>query len=183
MACSVYGAQYLLEALYLAEEGQAAFDLMVARTTRSWAHMIYDIGSTITLEAWDPQFKPNLDWNHAWGAAPANIIPNKLMGIEPLEPAFARMQIKPQPASLTRASLDLPTIRGTVHADFTAAGGSFELNLTLPANTRARVLVPSLGGADDIVTVDGAEVSAQAEGDFLVVENVGSGSHTFVRAP
>ena len=26
------------------------------------------VGSTITLEAWDNKFKPNQDWNHAWGA-------------------------------------------------------------------------------------------------------------------
>jgi hypothetical protein len=144
--------------------------------------MIYDLGSTITLEAWDPQFKPNLDWNHAWGAAPANIIPRKLMGIEPIEPGFRRMQIKPQPASLTQASLDLPTIRGTVHADFTADASAFEININLPANTQARVLLPDFGGADNIVTVDGVVTDAVPEDGFLAVESVGSGRHTLARA-
>ena len=32
-----------------------------------------EVGSTMTLEAWDAKYKPNLTWNHAWGAAPANI--------------------------------------------------------------------------------------------------------------
>ena len=32
------------------------------------------IGSTITTEAWANIYKPNHDWNHAWGAAAANII-------------------------------------------------------------------------------------------------------------
>ena len=28
----------------------------------------------MTLEAWDLKYKPNADWNHARGTAPANII-------------------------------------------------------------------------------------------------------------
>jgi hypothetical protein len=180
MACSVYGAQYLLEGLYQAEEGSAALDLMTARTTRSWAHMIYDVKSTMTLEAWDKSVKPNLDWNHAWGAAPANIIPRKLMGIEPLEAGFSKIQIKPQPGSLTQASFDMPTIRGPVHVDFTA-GTTYEVHVAIPANTRARVLIARGGGASDKVTVDGLERSGQVDGSFLAFDDIGSGQHTFVR--
>ena len=44
---------------------------------RSWLGMMKQ-GSTITLEAWNMKDKPNLDWNHAWGAAPANLIPRFL---------------------------------------------------------------------------------------------------------
>ena len=66
MACSPYAAQYLLEALF--ENGQAdyAIALMTSKDERSWRHML-DVGATITMEAWDAKFKPNLDWNHAWG--------------------------------------------------------------------------------------------------------------------
>ncbi len=85
MACSVYGSQFLLEALYEAGEDEYALELMTSKTDRGWWHMI-ELGSTVTLEAWDLKYKGNLDWNHAWGAAPANIIPRWLMGIRPLEP-------------------------------------------------------------------------------------------------
>ncbi|HSV99199.1 MAG TPA: trehalase family glycosidase [Sedimentisphaerales bacterium] len=71
MVCSVYGSQYLLEALYEADEGDFALRLMTDRSSdRSWPHMIYNVGTTITLEAWDNKYKPNQDWNHAWGAVP-----------------------------------------------------------------------------------------------------------------
>jgi len=76
MACSVYGAQYLLDGLYEAGEGQYALDLMRATDERSWWNMI-KVGSTMTMEAWDMIYKPNSDWNHAWGAAPGNIIPRQ----------------------------------------------------------------------------------------------------------
>ena len=91
MACSVYGAQYLLEGLFAAGEGQYALDLMRATNDRSWWNMI-KVGSTITMEAWDMKYKPNSDWNHAWGAAPGNIIPRCMWGITPKTPAFGLIQ-------------------------------------------------------------------------------------------
>ena len=92
MACSVYAAQYLLEALFDAGAAETGLKRMIDTTTdRAWPHMVYDVGTTITLEAWDNKYKPNQDWNHAWGAAPGNIIPRKLMGIEPLEPGFKKV--------------------------------------------------------------------------------------------
>ena len=63
------------------------------------------MGSTITTEAWDNVFKPNLDWNHAWGAAASNIIARQLMGIQPLTPGFSSISIKPQPGGLDNASI------------------------------------------------------------------------------
>ena len=87
MACSVYGSQYLLEALYNAGEADYALELMTSQAERSWYNMIR-IGSTISLEAWDMKYKPNADWNHAWGATPANIIPRYLWGIRPKQAGF-----------------------------------------------------------------------------------------------
>jgi len=59
MACSVYGAQHLLDALYQAGAADYALDLLTTNSIRGWAHMIYAVGTTITLEAWDDQFKTN----------------------------------------------------------------------------------------------------------------------------
>ncbi len=117
MACSVYGAQFLLEALYIANDGQAALELMRAQDDRSWWNMI-KVGSTITLEAWDHKYKNNLDWNHAWGAAPANIIPRYLMGVQPSSPGFKNVHIKPQPGDLRNARLRHPTPLGPVEIEY-----------------------------------------------------------------
>ena len=177
MACSVYGAQYLLEALYNAGLGDAALALMTARTERSWAHMLYDVGSTITLEAWDNRFKPNQDWNHAWGAAPANIIPRRLMGIEPLEPGYARMRIKPQPGSLRSAEIKTPTIRGPVEMRFESTPDiKFHMETVLPVNTRATVYLPGLGTG---ARVDGRKRTAARDNGFWRIDDVGSGAHVF----
>lgn len=179
MACSVYAAQYLMEALYSAGLDDHALALMTAPGDRSWAHMVYDVGTTITLEAWDNKYKPNQDWNHAWGAAPANIIPRFVMGVEPLEPAFRTVQIRPQPGNLEHAALDLPTVRGPIHVAFQAKPQQFVLTVRLPANTRAEVHLPRRGTTSSEVWVDGKKRKARIEGDFLVVEGIGSGEHQF----
>ena len=178
MACSVYGAQYLLEALYKAGEAQYALDLMTARHDRSWPHMIYDVGTTITLEAWDIKYKNNLDWNHAWGAAPANIIPRYLIGVHPIEPGFRSFQIKPQIADLTFAKAHVPTIRGAVYVSVEQNERVYSLTVTIPGNSRATVFVPRFG--DSRVIVDGVEKAGTTDGQFIAFENIGAGAHSFV---
>jgi hypothetical protein len=185
MVCSVYGAQYLLEALYEAGEGEFALHLMTDRDTdRSWPHMIYDVGTTITSEAWDDKYKPNQDWNHAWGAAPANVIPRCLMGVQPIEPGFAKVRIKPQSATLKNASLDLPTVRGTIHVEFSSEPDrSFVLNVILPANVKAMVCLPRLGSDKRDVLMDGTIVQGTLADEFVVLDDIGSGTHRFERNP
>jgi len=117
MACSVYGSQYLLEGLYRSGEGQYALDLMRATTDRSWWNMIRS-GSTITMEAWDMKYKPNSDWNHAWGAAPANIIPRQLWGIQPETPGFATVRIHPQMGDLKFSTIKTPTLPGSIKGEY-----------------------------------------------------------------
>ena len=77
MACSPYFAQYLLEALFKAGRRDAAIALLVSDGPRSWLGMLRQ-GATMTMEAWSLDAKPNQDWNHAWGAAPANLLPRFL---------------------------------------------------------------------------------------------------------
>ncbi len=179
MACSVYGAQYLLNALYHGGSPDYALELLTSTAERSWGHMIYNVGSTITLEAWDKKYKPNLDWNHAWGSAPANIIPGKLMGIEPLEPGYRKIRIKPQPASLVTAEIKYPTIRGDLILSFkNNPGKSFVLNVNIPANTEAEIHLP-LFSAKQNVTMNSRPVSFRVQGSFVVVDNVGSGDKIF----
>lgn len=160
MACSVYGAQFLLEALYVVDEGETALDLMTNDSDRSWPHMIYDIGSTMTLEAWDPKYKPNLDWNHAWGAAPANIIPRLLVGVEPIEPGFSVVRIRPQIGSLSSVNAEVPTIRGMVQVSIERDETDYRLRCTIPANMTALVHLPA---SNSLQVSEGDHPAASAE--------------------
>ena len=138
------------------------------------------VGSTITLEAWDNKYKPNQDWNHAWGAAPANLIPRKLMGIEPIEPGFRKISIKPQPGSLRSAEIIHPTIRGDLSVSFTnEPGQSFQLEVEIPANTTADISLPFYSKSQTI-QINGHPAKYRRQGNFSVIEDIGSGKWTFL---
>ena len=179
MACSVYGAQFLLDALYEAHDADYAYQMLTKTDERGWYHMI-EVGSTISLEAWDNKYKPNQDWNHAWGAAPANLIPRRLMGIEPLTPGCGVMRIQPQTADLTWARMTLPTIRGSVRMEIHRDPQSYRMQVSLPANMEAEVYLPLLEGNYQ-VTIDGAPVRTTRvkEQPFVYVGRVGSGTHHY----
>ena len=102
MAGSVYAAQYLLEDLFENGEDTAALALIGAEGDRSWRHMV-ESGTTITWEAWDQKYKPNQDWNHAWGAAPANLLPRFVLGVRVLTPGWTKALIQPHPGTLVSA--------------------------------------------------------------------------------
>ena len=174
MACSVYGSQYLLDALYSAGEDQAAQDLLIAEHDRGWLNMLKS-GSTITLEAWDWKYKNNLDWNHAWGAAPANLIPRWILGVQPLKPGFEELLISPHPGSLEWAKGKVPTIRGPVRVEYTFKGEQLALDVWIPGNVKARIEVPS----GKRMYLDDSEIPIE-EGRVRQVVTAGSGSHRIV---
>jgi hypothetical protein len=182
MACSVYGAQYLLEALYAAGEADCAFDLMTSTGDRGWLHML-DEGSTMTWEAWDMKYKPNLDWNHAWGTAPLNVTARYLLGVRPVKPGFGKVLIQPQLGRLKWAEAMIPTIRGSIHLriDRMDAGG-MEVKFSLPANMTARIGLPAAGRATKLL-VNGEAVSGNLNGNTLWLDDVGSGENTIRTLP
>ncbi|MCF0234277.1 MAG: alpha-L-rhamnosidase, partial [Thermoguttaceae bacterium] len=179
MKCSVYGAQFLLDAAFEGENGAYGFERMVADDLRGWLNMLR-VGTTISLEAWDDRYKPNQDWNHAWGAAPANIIPRKLVGVEPTSPGMATLRIKPQIADLREVEAVVPTIRGSVEVKIAQSADAFNMTLAIPGNVRADVYLPAVSDADAIFA-DGAKVEAERAGAFWKVADVGAGVWTFER--
>jgi len=175
MACSVYGSQFLLDALYEAGERDYALSLLTSTTERSWYHMIR-LGSTISLEAWDKTYKPNLDWNHAWGAAPANIIVRKLMGVEPLTPGADTIRIKPQMGSLTFARLRTPTIKGEVVVFCERKALFNHYSIQIPGGTSAEVQIPVRSKTHQII-IDGRSISLQPENGYYRLPYLPAGKH------
>lgn len=143
MACSVYGAQYLLEGLYKNNEADYAKQLIIDTTNvRTWWNMI-KIGSTMTLEAWDMKFKPNLDWNHAWGTAPANIISRYMWGIKPTSSGFRDAEVHPQLGDINFSEITVPTIKGPIYAKFNKTDrGNQTFEIQLPNTMRGQFKIP-----------------------------------------
>jgi alpha-L-rhamnosidase len=195
MACSVYCAAYLIEALYDGGQPQAALSLLTADTAASWRHMIA-LGAGSTMEAWTPAVKPNLTYSHPWAASPAFLVPQYVFGVSALTPGWGTVLIRPQPASLTSGSVQVPTARGEVSVAFTRSGARFAAEVDVPATATAEVALPGVR-AGQVVWVDGtprraaawpagstsatAQPGAAAAG--LAVVAVGSGWHRVATAP
>lgn len=157
MACSVYGSQFLIDGLYRAGEEDYALELMTSTSKRSWYNMIR-AGSTITMEAWDNEFKNNQDWNHAWGAVPANAIPRGLWGIQPKTPGFEVVSIKPQMSSLKSSEIKVPTLLGEIKGSYKTIGPRLKIyNIELPANMLGDFVLTGAEGS--FVTVNGEKVN------------------------
>jgi hypothetical protein len=179
MACSVYGSQFLMDALYEAADADYALQLLTNTDDRSWFNMLR-VGSTISLEAWDNKYKPNQDWNHIWGAAPANIIPRKLIGVEPLTPAFDLVRIRPQKSSLHWVRSLIPTIKGAITLDMAGDSKHFVMNLTLPANMEGELYLPAPHPTTKFVASIDHEpvmVTQQKGSQFIYLGKISSGNH------
>lgn len=170
MACSVYGAQYLLEGLYKSNEAEYANHLISDTIgDRNWWNMI-KVGSTMAMEAWDVRHKPNADWNHAWGTAPLNAITRYMWGIKPKTPGFKVAEIHPQLGNLTFTSIKVPTKHGFILADYKKDANKKEsYTITIPEHMSAEFILPKTVKK---ISLDKKKVKRNPE--FLTLE---SGTH------
>lgn len=172
MRCSVYAAQYLMEALFENGSDAEALDLILADNDRSWKHMV-ESGTTITWEAWDLKYKPNQDWNHAWGAAPANLLPRFVLGAEPLTPGWKTARISPRSGDLSYARGKVPTRLGPVYIHW-EKDDSFKLKLDLPEGMQARVDLPKAGDSRQVL-LNGKAVSFKYSDERLLLDEMVEG--------
>jgi hypothetical protein len=114
--------------------------------------------------------------NHAWGAAPGNIIVRKLMGVEPISPGFDTFQIKPQVGKLTFASLKTPTIKGLVSVVYEKKAQQNTLEVSIPGGTVAMVYLP-YDPQKPHLFVDGKKTSLVPQAGFYLIKNLHSGKH------
>jgi len=167
MRGSVYAAQFLLEGLFENGQAKAALEEMTAPGDRSWRHMV-ESGATITWEAWDQRYKPNQDWNHAWGAAPANLLPRFVLGVQVSKPGWSEAEIEPHPGGLESASGKVPTPKGEVRVAW-KAGPAFSLSATLPEGMQGRVRLPAAKGSRG-VWMNGQATDAHREDAWWVLD-------------
>lgn len=173
MQCSPYAAQYFMDALFNHGSDKKAIQLMLADGDRSWKHMV-NSGTTISWEAWDLKYKPNQDWNHAWGAAPANLLPRFVLGVQPATAGWATAMIRPCTGGLKHARGRVPTSRGPIEIDWNNES-TFKISVSIPEGMVARVEVPAANGTTGIFA-DGKPVAATKGGGRWIVTEELTGS-------
>jgi len=183
MDCGVFGSQFFLWSLYKLNQGAKALGLITSKGKNSWYHVMHELKAANATEAWDPSGKPDMSKSHAWGSSAANMIQRGLMGINPLEAGFSKISIKPQTGNLQFAKIEFPTIKGKIKVNVSKSSDSYTIEVDIPANTTAKVFIDKMGKGGNEVEVDREMVSGVADKDsnYIVIDNVGSGLHTFKR--
>jgi alpha-L-rhamnosidase len=185
------GTSFLMPTLSAVGQNQLAYQLLLGDTFPSWGYSIKH-GATSIWERWDgwtaeKGFQDpgmNSFAHYSFGAV-ARWMFQTVAGIDTDGPGFQKLVIRPQPAdglSWVKASYRSP--HGRVATEWKTKGGRFTLDVTVPANTTAKVYLP----AEDAARVtEAGKPAAEAEGVKLlgkepgaVVFEVGAGQYRFV---
>jgi alpha-L-rhamnosidase len=98
--------------------------------------------------------------SHAWGAVVLPVMQESLLGVRPLDPGYARFEVRPPASGLHDASGRVPTDRGPIEVSWTRSAGSIRLRVTVPVNAVAVVRLP---GRDAVTLGSGVHsVAARA---------------------
>ena len=181
MSVGMVTVWWLIRALGEADEGEHLLELFTNPEWYGWARSL-ERGATTTWESWTAD-ETGQSLSHAWGAAGLEGYVRYILGVTPLAPQYETVRIKPLAFGdrLPYARGVVPTDRGDIAVAWERTPEAFRMQVALPANVRARVVLPRGGGADTAVLVNGESVEAEEDGRYLAVEDVGSGTHEFVR--
>jgi alpha-L-rhamnosidase len=172
----------------LAENGHLdiAYELLNQKTIPSWLYAVTK-GATTIWESWEgirEDGTPQLSLNHYSPGAIINFLHRKVAGIEASAPGYKHITIQPLPGGgLTSASASYESAHGLIRSAWHQENGRMRLEVTLPANTRARIVLP--GAILSQVTENGQPLS-QVPGLFTPVQTgpdttlaAGSGNYCF----
>jgi hypothetical protein len=125
--------KYVLEALVLMGDTQAALDRMVKR----YAEIIASPLTTL------PEEWRGGTGNHAWSGGPLTILSQYVAGIAPLTPAYETYEIRPRMGSLKQVKATVDSAMGRIEVDLNHDSASFTLSLVSPPGTSAQVCLPA----------------------------------------
>ncbi len=193
IATGFLGTPFILFALQEAGHPELAYKLVLNKTYPGWLQQVI-WGSTTMWERWDG-WRPDKgfqdpgmnSFNHYWLGCVSEWLITQAAGIDTAGPGFKRIVIRPelgapeQGFSWVKAKYN--SIRGPVASSWRRAGERFQLEVSIPANTTAKVYLPASDVAQ--VTEGGKAVARVASVKFLgmeegrVVLEVGSGQYKF----
>jgi len=186
------GTPYLCHVLTRFGYDSVAYKLLLQGTYPSWLYPV-KMGATTIWERWDG-IKPDStfetpsmnSFNHYSYGAIGDWMYRTVAGIDTYadEPGYKHIKIMPHiGGNLTYANADLKTYYGTVSAHWKLDNGKLQLDVEIPANTKATVNIPAKN-ADEITEGDNAlssskDIKVEGTENGYVVLNVGSGKYHF----
>ncbi|CAK7244657.1 MAG: hypothetical protein STHCBS139747_006201 [Sporothrix thermara] len=161
VATGFAGTPLVLHALTLALAAggpQVAYRMLLERNRPSWMYPI-TLGATTIWERWDSMLPDGsinpgemTSFNHYALGSVINWLHTTVAGVSPLQPGWRIFLVAPVPGgTITSASATYETPYGRLECSWRMHdGGTLHLDLLVPANSRARVVLPHerAGAAD-----------------------------------
>ncbi|HLS02478.1 MAG TPA: family 78 glycoside hydrolase catalytic domain, partial [Beutenbergiaceae bacterium] len=146
LATGFLGTPSLLPALSRAGHPETSYQLLLNRTYPSWGFQI-DRGATTMWERWDSIKEDGSfgdlamnSFNHFAYGAVGDWMYRDVGGISIAEPGHKKTLIAPKPGGgLTHASATYESIHGAISSAWELTDAGLQLDVTIPANTSARV--------------------------------------------
>ncbi|MCB0608658.1 MAG: family 78 glycoside hydrolase catalytic domain, partial [Lewinella sp.] len=186
------GTPYLCHVLTRFGHADVAYALLMQDTYPSWLYPV-KMGATTIWERWDG-IKPDgtfqtpgmNSYNHYAYGAIGDWMYRAIAGIDTYEdgPGYKHIRIEPHiGGGLTQAAAELKTYYGAVGSAWRLEGGKTLLDVNIPANTTARILLPvtaegSVMESDlPLNKVSGLKVTGVKDG--VLEMEAGSGTYRF----
>lgn len=144
------GTPYICHVLTRFGHNDVAYDLLMQESYPSWLYPV-KMGATTIWERWDG-IKPDgsfqtpdmNSYNHYAYGAIGDWMYRTIAGINSAAdaPGYKSIVIAPKPGGkLTQASAELETVYGTVKSAWVLENNLLKLDVTVPANTRAKIVL------------------------------------------
>jgi alpha-L-rhamnosidase len=184
LATGIFGTPYMLSVLSDIGRADIAFKIVNQSSFPGWGYMLEN-GATTLWEHW--AFSDNVySHNHPMFGSVSQWLLNVIGGIRPAADAvgFDQIILKPEiVGDLTWAKASYNSVRGKISSDWHLSGNMFNLQVEVPVNTTARVVLPV--SVVETVTESGSPASAREGVKFVgeaagrPVYQVGSGTYQF----
>jgi hypothetical protein len=123
-------------------------------------------------ESWDiANFLSDLmTTSHAWCSGPTALLPQKVLGVEPISSGWQTFSVSPNPCDLKWAKGIVPSPFGSIFVNWeNDPDGSFKLYVLVPDKTTAKISVP--GSEPDKVRINNLGLGKNPDIKLLVTEN------------
>jgi len=98
--------------------------------------------------------------SHAWSSGPTALLPQKVLGAEPLSSGWSTFAVQPHPGDLSWAQGTVPSPQGPIRIEWRKDTDRFTLRLSVPPAAAAVVTLPAT--AAGAVTLNGRPAAALA---------------------
>jgi len=121
------------------------YDLL-QKTIRDYWGVQIEAGATTFWEMYDPNAERHTRSHcHGWSAAPTYFLTQHVLGVQPLEPGYKSVLVRPQPSGLRWCHGRVPTPQGLVGCDWRRGEGAFTITVETPPGIPARIELPEPG--------------------------------------